>query len=98
MLFIYGGANIIGNMAGKLLTKNANKSVLIFPFVLGADYIILFLFGQFNVPMAIITLIWRILAGIGGNINQYTSQQKTPSIFSTGTFIMGITGNQKIII
>lgn len=33
MLLIYGGANIIGNIAaGKLLTKNANKSVVIFPF------------------------------------------------------------------
>jgi len=32
---------------------------------------ILFLLGQFSVPMAIITLVWGILAGVGGNINQF---------------------------
>lgn len=37
MLFLFGGASIIGNIvAGKLLTKNAIKSVASFPFVLGA--------------------------------------------------------------
>lgn len=79
MLLIYGGANIIGNIAaGMLLTKNANKSVVIFPFALGAVYIILFLFGQFTIPMAILTLIWGILAGIGGNINQYWIMSSAP--------------------
>jgi len=59
MLFIFGGANIIGNIvAGKLLTKNANKLVASFPFVLGIVYILLFLFGQFTLPMAFITLFW----------------------------------------
>ncbi len=42
-LFIYGGANIIGNIAaGKLLTKNALKTVVIFPFALGVIYTILY--------------------------------------------------------
>ena len=67
MLFIFGGANIIGNIvAGKLLTNNARRTVVSFPFVLGVVYILLFLFGQFSIPMAIITLIWGILAGIAG--------------------------------
>jgi predicted MFS family arabinose efflux permease len=90
MLFIYGGANIIGNVvAGKLLTNNAVKSVISFPFVLGAVYIILFLFGQFSVPMAIITLIWGILAGIGANINQYLMMSAAPEApdFANGLFI-----------
>ncbi|MGN7393495.1 MFS transporter [Peribacillus frigoritolerans] len=93
MLLIYGGANIIGNIAaGKLLTKNANKSVVIFPFALGAVYIILFLFGQFTVPMAILTLIWGILAGIGGNINQYwimSSASESPD-FANGLFLTAV--------
>ena len=90
MLFIFGGANIIGNIvAGKLLTKNAIKSVVSFPFVLGAVYIILFLFGQFTIPMAIITLIWGILAGIGGNINQYLIMSSAPEApdFANGLFL-----------
>jgi predicted MFS family arabinose efflux permease len=93
MLLIYGGANIIGNIAaGKLLTKNANKSVVIFPFALGAVYIILFIFGQFTIPMAILTLIWGILAGIGGNINQYWIMSSAPESpdFANGLFLTAV--------
>lgn len=90
ILFIYGGANIVGNiLAGKLLTKNAKRSVSIFPFALGVVYIILFLFGQFTLPMVIITLIWGILAGIGANINQYWIISSAPEapIFANGLFL-----------
>ncbi|MBS4218240.1 MFS transporter [Bacillus sp. FJAT-49711] len=90
MLFIYGGANIIGNIvAGRLLTKNANKSVVIFPFALGVVYIILFLFGHLTMPMAIITLIWGIIAGIGANINQYWIISSAPQApdFANGLFL-----------
>ncbi|MFD0695952.1 MFS transporter [Paenibacillus sp. GCM10027628] len=90
MLLIHGGANIIGNIvAGKLLTKNANKSVVIFPFALGAVYIILFLVGKFSVPMAIVTLIWGILAGIGANMNQYWIMSSAPEApdFANGIFL-----------
>ncbi|TVX98571.1 MFS transporter [Paenibacillus cremeus] len=90
ILLIYGGANIIGNIvAGKLLTNRAIKSVVSFPFVLGAVYILLFSFGQFSAPMAVITLIWGILAGIGGNINQYLMMSAAPEApdFANGLFI-----------
>ncbi|MBT2759540.1 MFS transporter [Mesobacillus foraminis] len=90
MLAIYGGANIIGNvMAGKLLTKNAQKSVVAFPFALGAVYILLFLFGQYSLPMAFITIIWGILAGVGGNINQYWVMSSAPEApdFANGLFL-----------
>jgi MFS transporter, DHA1 family, inner membrane transport protein len=90
MLFIYGGANIIGNViAGKLLTKNANKTVVIFTFTLGTIYTLFFLFGQFTIPMAIITLIWGILGGVGGNINQYWIMSSAPEApdFANGLFI-----------
>lgn len=90
MLLVYGGANIIGNIvAGKLLTKNANKSVAVYPFALGALYIIFFIFGQFTVAMAIITLIWGVLAGIGANINQYWITSSAPEApdFANGLFL-----------
>ncbi|MCM3724269.1 MFS transporter [Neobacillus cucumis] len=90
-LFIFGGANIIGNIvAGKLLTHSATKSVVSFPLLLGAVYIILFFTGQFTVPMAIITLIWGILAGgIMANINQYLIASSAPEApdFANGLFI-----------
>lgn len=93
ILFVYGGANIIGSIvAGKLLTKNAIKSVVTFPFALGVVYILLFFFGQFTVPMAIITLIWGILAGIGGNINQYWITSSAPEApdFANGLFLTSV--------
>ncbi|CCC83883.1 putative sugar efflux transporter [Paenibacillus polymyxa M1] len=90
MLFIYGGANVIGNVvAGKLLINSAIKSVVSFPFVLGAVYIIMFFTGQLSVPMAIITLIWGMLAGFGGNMNQYLMTSSTPEApdFANGLFL-----------
>jgi MFS transporter, DHA1 family, inner membrane transport protein len=93
MLVIFGGANIIGNiLAGKLLTKNAIKTVVSFPFALGAVYIILFLLGQFTLPMAIITLVWGILAGIGTNINQYWITSAAPEApdFANGLFLSSV--------
>ena len=76
-------------MAGKLLTKNAIKTVATFPFALGAVYIVFFSFGQFTVPMAIISLVWGILAGIGGNIAQYwitSAAPKAPGL-ANGLFL-----------
>jgi predicted MFS family arabinose efflux permease len=90
ILFVYGGANIIGNIvAGKLLTKNAQKVVAVFPFVLGILYILLFLFGQFTLPMTFITLIWGILGGVGSNINQYWISTAAPEApdFANGLFL-----------
>ncbi|MFP7485086.1 MFS transporter [Priestia filamentosa] len=90
MLVLFGGANIIGNIvAGKLLTKDAIKSIVSFPFVLGFVYIILFLIGQFTLPMAIMTLVWGILAGIGNNINQYWITSAAPEApdFANGLFV-----------
>lgn len=90
VLALFGAGNIIGNiLAGKLLTKNAIKTVMVFPFALGGLYIIFFFFGQLTVPMAIITLIWGTLAGIGGNINQYLIYSSAPEApnFANGLFI-----------
>ncbi|WP_066303605.1 MFS transporter [Bacillus sp. FJAT-29814] len=90
LLFVYGAANIIGSMvAGKLLTKNAIKTVVIFPFALGVVYILLFMFGQFSIPMMFVTLIWGILGGIGGNINQYWITSAAPEApdFANGLFL-----------
>ncbi|MCP8970072.1 MFS transporter [Ectobacillus ponti] len=89
-LFVYGGANIIGNMVGgRLLSANANKFVAAFPFVLVGLYTLLFLFGQYSLPMLAITFIWGILGGIGGNINQYwvTSAASEAPDFANGLFI-----------
>jgi len=90
-LFIFGGANIIGNIiAGKLLSHHAAKSVISFPLLLGIVYIGLFFTGQFALPVEIITIIWGILAGgLMANINQYLIASSAPEApdFANGLFI-----------
>lgn len=98
MLLIYGIANIIGNlMAGKLLSKNPIRLIESFIFSLLVVYIILFLLGQFAVPMILVTLIWGVLAGIAANINQYwiSSVASEAPDFANGLYLtasnLGIT-------
>lgn len=89
-LFLYGGANVIGSMiAGRLLTKNATRLVLMYPLALGAIYIILFFTGHFTLPMLIISLVWGIFGGIGANITQYWIMSAAPNSpdFSNGLFL-----------
>lgn len=89
-LLIYGLANIVGNLiAGKLLSSHAMKVVVVFPFALAIIYIFLFMAGQYVWPMAGITLLWGILAGAGGNINQFwlvSAAPKAPD-FANGLFL-----------
>lgn len=90
-LFVFGGANIIGNIvAGKVLTNSPIKSILSFPLLLSVVYILLFLTGAFAVPMVMITFLWGILAGgIMANINQYLISSSAPEApdFANGLFI-----------
>ncbi|MED3790757.1 MFS transporter [Peribacillus frigoritolerans] len=90
LLFIYGAANIIGNiLAGRLLTINPIKTIVSLPFLLGVVYIILFFMGQLTLPMVIIILLWGILAGIAANINQYLVTSAAPEApdFANGLFL-----------
>lgn len=90
MLFIFGGASIIGNIAaGKLLTKSPVKSVVSFPFVLGVVYILLFIMGKFTVPMVLIVFVFGIVVAIGNNISQYCITSAAPEApeFSNGLFL-----------
>lgn len=90
-LFVFGGANIIGNIvAGRVLTNSPIKSILTFPLLLSVVYILLFFTGEFAVPMVIITFLWGILAGgIMANINQYLISSSAPESpdFANGLFI-----------
>ncbi len=91
MLLGYGLANIIGNLiAGKLLSSNATRFIVVFPFLLSAVYICLFFLGHLTLPMAFIILIWGILAGAGANINQYWITSAAPHVpdFANGLFLV----------
>ncbi|SFA74672.1 Predicted arabinose efflux permease, MFS family [Cohnella sp. OV330] len=90
LLFVFGGANMIGNVvAGRLLSHRANRSMIVFPFMLAAVYLLLFFTGQFSLPTAILTLVWGILAGFGSNMNQYVMASAAPDApdFANGLFL-----------
>lgn len=90
MLFFYGAANIVGNiLAGRLLTINPLKTIVVLPFLLGMVYIIQFFTGQLALPMVIIILLWGVIAGIAANINQYVLTSAAPEApdFANGLFL-----------
>lgn len=90
LLFVYGAANIIGNIvAGKLLTSAPERTVFIYPIVLTALYLVFFFVADLVIPTAIIILLWGILGGIGGNINQYWMMSAAPKApdFANGLFL-----------
>lgn len=90
LLLVYGLANILGNLiAGNFLSKSAERFVVTFLFLTLIVYAILFFTGHLTIFMAIITLLWGILAGAAANINQYwiTSAATKAPDFSNGLFL-----------
>lgn len=90
-LFVFGTANIIGNLvAGKLLSRQAMKWVILFLAAMIAVYAALFVLGGYVLPTTLITFVWGILAGgIMANINQYLISSAAPDApeFANGLFI-----------
>lgn len=92
-LFIYGAANIIGNiLSGKLLTTIPQKAIFALPFTLIIIYSAMFVFGSQLIPMFILTLIWGIVAGISSNITQYIITSAAPDApdLSNGIFLSAV--------
>ena len=90
MLFIYGGANIIGNIiAGKLLVQMPVKSIKTIPFIMIASYIILFLIGEYTMITAAVIFLMGTLAGIASNNCQYMISHSAPEApdFANGLYL-----------
>lgn len=90
LLFIYGGANIIGNiLAGKLLVQAPSKTIKTIPFFMTAIYVALFLSGELTIVMGLIIFILGILAGIASNNCQYMITHAAPEApdFANGLFL-----------
>ena len=90
VLLVYGLANIVGNvMAGKLLSINAKRSIILMPFALLVSYICLFIVGEWIGAMVIVILILGVLAGIASNNMQYMIADAAPEApdFANGMFL-----------
>ena len=82
LLFVYGMANIIGNIAaGKLLAQHPFATLKYVPAIMAILYLVLYGLGKLTIPTSIVILILGIFAGIANNGNQFmvsTSQPKHP--------------------
>ena len=89
-LLLYGGANIVGNVAsGHLLGGRANATLASMPLALIALYALLFAVGQLNLPTAVLVLVLGIVAGIANNANQFMVSRAAPEAadFSNGLYL-----------
>lgn len=90
VLLVYGLANIIGNvLAGKLLSINAARCVMVIPFILLGAYVLLFVLGSRLVSVTVLILILGILAGIASNNMQHIMAHAAPEApdFANGLFL-----------
>ena len=72
VLFIYGSANIVGNiLAGRLLAVDARRTIRLTPFALAVVLASLFPLGDSFIPMLGIILLFGILTGLSSNNSQY---------------------------
>lgn len=90
VLFIYGAANIIGNiLAGRLLARCAPVTIKATPFALAAVLTLLFVLGDQFLPMLGSVLFFGILTGLSNNNSQYMivrSALEAPE-FANGLFL-----------
>ncbi|MBZ5752233.1 MFS transporter [Metabacillus rhizolycopersici] len=97
-LFVLGLASLIGNLVGgRLLMRNAMKTAIAFPIVLGIVHLLSFVTSKSTGPMMITILLWGILFAIGNNVSQYWITSAAPEApdFANGLFLscgnLGIT-------
>ncbi|MES5261673.1 MFS transporter [Priestia megaterium] len=89
-LFILGLASLIGNLVGgRLLTRNAMKTAIIFPILLGVVHLLSLLTGTSTGPMMLTILVWGFLFAIGNNVSQYWITSAAPEApdFANGLFL-----------
>ena len=90
LLFVYGMANIVGNIAaGKLLAQRPFATLKYVPAIMAILYLVLYGLGKLTVPTSIVILILGIFAGIANNGNQFmvsTSATEAPD-FANGLFL-----------
>lgn len=90
ILLIYGLASLVGNyIGGHLLSKIPNKTVLVYPFLVSAIFIIIFFIGKFTIPTILFIGLWGLIFGIGNNIMQFWITSAAPNAleFANGMFL-----------
>lgn len=90
ILAIYGGTNIVGNiLAGKALSKNANKSVVFSMLFMSLLYVAIFVEAQNALLLSVLIFILGILAGLMNNAVHFILTEPFPkqAEFVNGIFL-----------
>lgn len=91
LLLIYGLANILGNvLAGKLLSTQATRSIIVVPLALLVFYFCLFLWGEWVAVASAVLFVLGVLAGMSSNNMQYLITEAAPEApdFANGLFLL----------
>ncbi|MED3788668.1 MFS transporter [Peribacillus frigoritolerans] len=89
-LFLLGVASLIGALlGGRMLSRNAVKTAISFPIVLGIVHLLSFITGKSIGPMMITILLWGILFAISNSVSQYWITNAAPEApdFANGLFL-----------
>lgn len=89
-LLLFGCASILGNfLAGKFLSRNAQKTATLYPVLFCILYMLVFVLGEFSIAMIPVIFFWGMLNGIGNNIQQFWIMSAIPKApdFANGLFI-----------
>ena len=90
VLFVYGAANIVGNMlAGKLLAAMPRRTIRFTPAAMAMSFGLLWLWGSHGAGMAIAVAVFGILTGLSSNNSQYliSDASRDAPEFGNGLFL-----------
>ncbi|MFF2154043.1 MFS transporter [Paenibacillus chitinolyticus] len=90
MLLVFGATGLIGNiLSGVLLHKRAMQTALFYPIIFGLLYLLIFVLGDYSIPMTLLIAIWGTLYTLGLNIcqNSITTAAYEAPTFANGMFI-----------
>lgn len=95
LLFVYGLISISGTwIGGKLITRNAKLTLLIFQLVCMSVFAILYLSADYLIPTIIFFLIFGVLDGMGYNLIQFIESSVVPDSpeLANGVFLSILNG------
>ncbi|GMX61862.1 MFS transporter [Paenibacillus elgii] len=90
MLVLFGLSGIFGNLqAAKYLSKNRLKTIVFYPLVLGAIYLLIFCVGSYSIPMIAIIIVWGAVFTGGLIVSQtwLTSEATEAPEFANSLFV-----------
>ncbi|UYO02592.1 MFS transporter [Paenibacillus sp. PSB04] len=90
MLLVFGATGFIGNiLSGVLLHKRAMLTALVYPIIFGILYLLIYVLGDYSIPMTLLIAVWGMLYTLGLNLcqNSITTAAYEAPTFANGLFI-----------